>query len=54
MYQIPMLEFLYGEEDLSVSDPNWLFDLIYEDDLVAVYDLQGARSAELPDLLAGY
>jgi hypothetical protein len=35
-----MLEFLYGEEDLNISEPNWPFDLIYEDDLVVVYDLQ--------------
>jgi hypothetical protein len=39
-FQIPMLEFLYGEEDLNISEPNWPFDLIYEDDLVVVYDLQ--------------
>ncbi len=38
-FQIPMLDFLFGKEDLSISDPNWSFDCIYEDDLVAVYDL---------------
>ncbi|MBN1831475.1 MAG: glycosyltransferase family 39 protein [Deltaproteobacteria bacterium] len=40
-FQIPMLDFLFGEKDLGISDPNWPFDCVYEDDLVAVYDLMG-------------
>ena len=51
-FQIPMIEFLFGEGDLSISDPNWPFDCVYEDDLVAVYDLQGEDRTELPTLLA--